>query len=138
MVQCYRGSRDWSGRVEEDKRAGAVWGQFCMVGLALGYAAGGRSMNFLGLSECNIRREDFRPAPSVLLIPPTLDSEMGWTGELWSKNNLLPFFSSSLLSLIQQCLVDQQQFSITDFRVNSIFFFFFTFFYLFYCFYLFF
>ena len=29
------------------------------------------------------------PPPSVTLRVPPLDSETGWTGELWSKTNLL-------------------------------------------------
>ena len=33
--------------------------------------------------------EDFRPPLSVTLRPLPLDSEMGWTGEGWSKTNLL-------------------------------------------------
>ena len=38
-----------------------------------------------------IRHGDFRtPSPSfVTLVLPPLDSEAGWTGELWSKTNLL-------------------------------------------------
>ena len=38
----------------------------------------------------SIRNEDFSFfQPSVTLRPPPLDSETGWTGELWSKKNLL-------------------------------------------------
>ena len=37
-----------------------------------------------------IRHKDFRPSDSsVTLRGPPLDSETGWTGELWSKTNLL-------------------------------------------------
>ena len=45
-----------------------------------------------GVTESNIRHKDFRPSvrpPSVTLTVPPLDSETGWTGELWSKTNLL-------------------------------------------------
>ena len=37
-----------------------------------------------------IRHEDLRLSvrPSVTLVLPPLDSEMGWTGELWSKTNI--------------------------------------------------
>ena len=39
------------------------------------------------------RHEDFCPPPSSILLRnaggPPLDSEMGWTGKLWSKTNLL-------------------------------------------------
>ena len=42
----------------------------------------------------HIRHEDFcrlfvRPSPSVTLVLPPLISEMGWTGELWSKTKFL-------------------------------------------------
>ena len=35
-----------------------------------------------------IRHKDFR-LPSVTLVVPPLDSETGWTGELWSKTKFL-------------------------------------------------
>ena len=38
----------------------------------------------------NIRHDNFRPSFSfVTLVLPPLDSETGWTGELWSNTNLL-------------------------------------------------
>ena len=41
----------------------------------------------------NIRHQDFhacvRASSAVTLRLPPLDSETGWTGELWSKTNLL-------------------------------------------------
>ena len=42
--------------------------------------------------ESYIRHEDFfrpPPSPSVTLRVPPLISEMGWTGELWSKTKFL-------------------------------------------------
>ena len=47
----------------------------------------------------NIRQEDFRA--SVTLVLPPLNSETGWTGELWSKTNLLNWQNkdNSLFSL---------------------------------------
>ena len=41
--------------------------------------------------ESNIRHEDFRSSvrPCVTLMGPPLDSETGWTGELWSNPVLL-------------------------------------------------
>ena len=47
--------------------------------------------------KSNIRKEKYRPATTpaaaapmyVTLRGPPLDSEMGWTRELWSKTNLL-------------------------------------------------
>ena len=41
--------------------------------------------------KLNIRNKDFRPfiSLSVMLRQPPLDSESGWTGELWSKTNFL-------------------------------------------------
>ena len=46
-----------------------------------------------GSNISKIRHEDFRP-PSFcpffeMLRVPLLDSEMGWTGELWSNTNIL-------------------------------------------------
>ena len=37
----------------------------------------------------NIRHKDFLTSSSVTDRLPPLDCEMGWTGELWSKTNLL-------------------------------------------------
>ena len=37
--------------------------------------------------KSKIRHENFRPSPPSRLYYPPLDSETGWTGELWSKTN---------------------------------------------------
>ena len=56
---------------------------------------GYRSALQLNLQLSNIRHEDFRPSvrsfvlPCVTLRGPPLDSETGWTGELWSNPVLL-------------------------------------------------
>ena len=45
-----------------------------------------------GSFRSNIRHKDFRPSfvhTSVTLRVPSLDSEIGWTGEFWLKPNLL-------------------------------------------------
>ena len=65
------------------------WGMAKGVDSATGKGVGGGSYH----GESNIRHKDFRTSSSVLpcvtLRPPPLDSETGWTGELWSKTNLL-------------------------------------------------
>ena len=52
--------------------------------------------HFFFFRIASLRHRDFRPSPSGLLHPdfvmlrlPPLKSEMGWTGELWSKTNHL-------------------------------------------------
>ena len=50
------------------------------------------ALHCLNSKLSNIRHEDFRLSglcPSVTLRLPHLDSETGWTGELWTKYNLL-------------------------------------------------
>ena len=45
-------------------------------------------LDFFIFLQSKIRHEDFRPSFVTYRLPP-LDSETGWTGELWSKTNLL-------------------------------------------------
>ena len=48
------------------------------------------SLLTVNTSLSNIRHEDFSPSSSfVTLVLPPLDSEMGWTGELWSNSVFL-------------------------------------------------
>ena len=51
------------------------------------------SLTVSEVPQSYIRHEDFRlffcPALSATLTVPPLDSETGWTGELWSKTNFL-------------------------------------------------
>ena len=44
---------------------------------------------FYGYPILDKRISVLGPPPSVTLRLPPLDSETGWTGELWSKTNLL-------------------------------------------------
>ena len=55
-----------------------------------------RSYHFPSLVQFNIKHKVFLCLfirhVSVMLRGPPMDSETGWTGELWSKTNLLFFF----------------------------------------------
>ena len=46
------------------------------------------------IASSNIRDKEFRPSLFIMLRVPHLESETGWTGELWSKNNLLKYQNS--------------------------------------------
>ena len=96
------------------------WGQFFFISNKFfgGAFPHVQLVDICGGVKSYIRYKNFRPSfglrPSVTLRGPPLDSETGWTGELWSKTNLLKWQNQ------QNCIFFQQhQRCLTFFRIKK-------------------